>query len=215
MGRKKIKEMLGLNKAGFSPESHSTWDSGLVLTPPKVLVPNAVMDVFRAIQKGVDENEFSVLVKGVWVEGGLRLTEDYYIPKQKVTSASIDYEEDIGEIREREGYNVFIHSHPFSHTSRFSYMDEETVNCHFECSLLYTPSGVADGRLAIKLSNGIVLSIKLSAEDIIEERNEILPEIEGLENIKEELSYVGWGNSRKYDWAKPLDPQDDFLYGTE
>lgn len=160
----------------------STWDSGLnIIENPKVLIPRKLVAVCKKIQEHVGDNEFSILCKGEWREKGFRISEEFIIPKQEVGTASVDYTEPLEKYKQ-QGFNTVIHSHPFSSDSDFSEADKETINTHFTCSLLFTPSGISKGVLSVQVNSSIKLQIPVSIE-IVEEDVEIPKEM--LENIKE------------------------------
>ena len=160
----------------------NTWDSGLnIIENPKVLVPRKIVAICKKIQERVGNNEFSILVKGRWEEKGFRISEEFIIPKQEVGTASVDYIEPLEKYKQ-QGFNTVIHSHPFSNDTDFSQPDRETINTHFTCSLLFTPSGITKGVLSVQVNSHIKLQIPVEIE--IEEEDVEIPK-EMLENIRE------------------------------
>jgi len=161
------------------------WDSGFEVVKPKIMIPRECMDVMAEIQDHVDDKEFSVLFRGKWGQYGFQLETDYLIPKQEVMRCSVDYRENIGELRLKGGWNVVVHSHPFdnSGSGSFSSSDEEAINSHFDCSLLYVPHAIADARLLVSVG-GIKLQLNLDKTSITV-WNINSQEIKGLNNIKE------------------------------
>jgi len=125
----------------------NVFDSELKIVSPTVIVPQKVNSIIRYIQKEVGNNEFSLLLKGRWNEDGFTLAKEYYIPKQEVSSTSVDYKEDLSLLS--TGWNTIYHSHPFSHGApSFSEADKTSINCNFTCSLLGTKEGIKVANLS-------------------------------------------------------------------
>ena len=160
------------------------WDSGLKVTPPKVVVSRRLVQLCATIQSHVKEAEFSFLCKGGWGEDGFEVdATSYLIPRQKVSLASVDYLEPLDELRTSEGYNVVVHSHPFSPgQSTFSAADRETICSHFDCSLLYTGAGIVYASLTIQVSPS--MKVIVEGNDLVEIVEEGLPAVEGLDKIE-------------------------------
>jgi len=159
------------------------WDSGLkVLKNPKVLIPQKLLLVCNSIQKHLGNFEFSILTKGQWASEGYKLSEDYIIPKQQVSSSFVQYDNKHVAECLKHGFNVVIHSHPMNMTN-FSSVDEEFINSNFEASVLYTPKhGFCKAVINIPVSSEI--KVQIEAEPVI-----VYPEVEvkGLANI---IKYV-------------------------
>ena len=182
-----------------------TWDSGLKVAPPKVVVSRRLVQLCASIQAHVKDAEFSFLCKGAWGEGGFEVDASaYVIPHQKADRVSVDYLEPLDELRTSGGYNVVVHSHPFSNgQSTFSASDRETVCSHFDCSLLYTRGGIVYASIAIQVSPS--MKVMVEGDDLVEIVDEALPEIEGLDRIE-----VSEGINIKYGSLKYLlDDNDD------
>lgn len=146
----------------------SVWDSDMkIIRKAVVRIPRHILQICNAIQTKLPGLEFSILVRGEWTESGFVLSEDYVIPKQRVAAASVDYNEDLGTYR-NNGYNTVIHSHPFK-SSSFSHSDEEAINSHFDCSILYSESNFTTASIRIQITPDMQLHIK--------------PEIEIIDNI--------------------------------
>ncbi|MGC9093951.1 MAG: hypothetical protein ACP5JH_12000 [Bacteroidota bacterium] len=139
-------------------------DSGLNLIEPIILVPTKLSWIMNAIQDEVGQDEFTILSKGQWNEEGFLLSEEYYIPQQRVTPSSCDYDEDLGFLREVEGWNVFIHKHPSGVTS-FSFADQTSLH-HFPCSLLWCDRKWVQGFLSTPVPTG-VLGIPANVKELI------------------------------------------------
>lgn len=155
-----------------------TWDSGLKIYKPVISIPEKVKHICKVIQNHVGSSEFSVLFKGDWNFDDFRISEEYIIPKQKVSGSSVDYKEDLTKYK-KEGFNVVIHSHPFSLTS-FSHTDEEHINVHFDVSVLFCRGEFTDATMRIKLKDGI---LKLKPEIKMISEIPVIP-IDGLDNIE-------------------------------
>lgn len=165
-----------------------------VLTEVDIIVPQDIVDVCTAMQIKFDDHEFSILAKGEWTPRGFVVGKEYVIPKQRVGYASVDYDrEDLTRLKQI-GYNTVIHAHPYSgiranrdkaHQSRFSKDDEDTINKHFRCSILYCGGTLDDARVTIDISPETKL--KLAASDIVIERipNVTLPE--GVDALVEKV----------------------------
>jgi proteasome lid subunit RPN8/RPN11 len=98
----------------------------------KVIVPLKLLLVCNSIVAKLDGEEFSIVTNiESRTSDTLTLSEEYYIPKQRVTSGSIDY------LPDDYSHSVVIHRHP-NGLNTFSKTDHEYINQNFELSLLYT-----------------------------------------------------------------------------
>lgn len=167
----------------LKPESDE-WDSGLnIITEPIITVEQNLLQVCNQIQQEFPRLEFSILAKGKYNSEGFYVTDEYVIPKQKVGSASVDYEDLY--LYQKEGFNVVIHSHHNIGTF-FSKTDIDHINSHFPCSILYTIDGFTLATLSFHTGNSTFL---MKTNDIeIEYSNSIL--ISGIENIKRKYDYT-------------------------
>jgi len=114
-------------------ETSKPWESDLkVIEKMKVIVPLKLLLVCNSIVSKLDGEEFSIVstIKSR-TSDTLTLSDEYYIPKQLVTSVSIDYQPD------EYSHSVVIHRHP-NGLNTFSKTDHEFINQNFELSLLYT-----------------------------------------------------------------------------
>lgn len=161
--RKTVSTMTTLESpTSFSTESN-IWDSGLnvievEMESSKIVIPFNLLSVCRALSSYVDGKEFSILVKssidlnkdGILVT----LSEDYVIPKQTIGWSSVDYDEDISLYR-RQGYTTIIHAHP-GESDSFSYADAESINSHFDCSILFnSTNGFVDSTILFSPKAGV------------------------------------------------------------
>jgi len=122
---------MNILKARDSPGN--TWESDLkVIERMRVIIPLRLLLVCNSIAAKLDGEEFSIVTDITKRSSDtIILSEDYYIPKQRVTSGSIDYLPDQYE------HSVVIHRHPNGLNS-FSKTDQDFINQNFELSLLYT-----------------------------------------------------------------------------
>jgi hypothetical protein len=167
----------------------------------QVDIPKDILDACDELQTHVGHNEFSIVCKGKWKDDGTyELSADYKVPKQKVEGAAVDYDlEHLGQLK-LEGYNSVIHSHPFKSDS-FSYSDKETINSHFECSVLYSLREFTTATIAISPVSGMKLIAK--GEPVVEGQN-IVPKSE-LDNIEKKFKTTNYHS----DFAR----RDQFWYG--
>ena len=122
---------MNILKARDSPST--SWESDLkVIERMRVIIPLRLLLVCNSIAAKLDGEEFSIVtnIKNRSADT-IILSEDYYIPKQRVTSVSIDY------LPDQYSHSVVIHRHPNGLNS-FSKTDQEFINQNFELSLLYT-----------------------------------------------------------------------------
>lgn len=157
---KKKKKRKKIEEIGYC----EIWDSGLeILRGIKIKIPLRLLIVCNSIQKQLSDNyEFTILAKGQWTREGFVISEEYIIPEQEVRRASVEYLEDLFKYRQ-QGYNVIIHSHPFN-MHEFSIDDEETINTHFDCSVLYSQRKFVKAVVTIKVSDNIVLQLEGKTE---------------------------------------------------
>jgi len=177
----------------------SIFDSELNIVEPTILISPKLDSIVKAIQKKVSNNEFSVLLKGHWTEEGFLIEDDIYLPEQEVSSTEVDYKEDLHKLQ-KEGWNCIYHSHPFSRSEPvFSNSDKESINCHFEASLLGNNDGIKTGLLSFFTETCIV---QVSAEIAIIEPK--LPDID-VSKIREKPYY-------QYPYPDILDDKKEPFY---
>jgi len=198
-----------------------TWDSGLVVVKgkPTIQIPIKILLVCKKIQQHVGENEFSILCKGKWSKGKFIISNDYVVPKQKVSPNSVQYDnKHVAELM-GQGYNVVIHSHPFSHDEGgFSTVDDENINSNFECSILYTRKGFTKAIINIHIAEDTKIQLEGKIELVYNEDIEV----KGLENIDEYKYSYGypyittgkpmswWFKKQKYN-NDEVGEEDDYL----
>lgn len=114
--------------------------------PIEVRIPHDLVIRMRSIEKLMCQNamasqEFGMYLKGSLNEEGiLNVGLDYYVPKQRVTGASIDFEEAPPD----NSYTGVIHRHPNGCKS-FSGTDYSYINKNFDFSLLYVDNEISMG----------------------------------------------------------------------
>lgn len=160
-----------------------------------------IISVCNSLQRKVGHNEFSIVCKGKWGDDGSYIvSEDYKVPKQKVDGAAVDYDLDHLEQLKMEGYNTVIHSHPFK-SANFSSSDDETINSHFECSVLYSVGEFTTATIAVVPVPGMKLII--TGNPTIEGDDNVVPESESS-NIEKKFKdtyskYYNYGYWYGYD----------------
>ena len=137
----------------------------------KCIVPHKLLDAIRTIEIGVNRkfgssNEFSIFIHGDYdLDGNLIVNEDFYIPKQNVSGASVDYQEE-----PQPFYNGCLHKHPSGCTS-FSGTDKKYINSNFDFSLLYVNSKITKGIVNIPYDGKhriqCELNIQIDSEQVV------------------------------------------------
>ena len=122
-----------MSKIKENNHTSKSWESDLiVIEKMKVIVPLKLLLVCNSLVAKLNGEEFSIVTNiAKRSSDTITLSEDFYIPKQSVTSGSIDY------LPEDYTYSVVIHRHPNGLNS-FSATDQSYINQNFELSLLYT-----------------------------------------------------------------------------
>ncbi len=162
-------------------QNNSVWDSGMKFIPTIVLVKREAINIIKALCYKFPDTEFSVLFKTEFSNNGIVVTSEYYIPKQEVSGASVDYLEDLALVK-KEGFNAIVHKHPGSGNSKFSSADMDFINKNFMCSILVNSTGrICQCLLNIKINDDTVIQIPEAKVSILDD--EPLPDIDGLENI--------------------------------
>ncbi|MBN8569269.1 MAG: hypothetical protein J0M18_06530 [Ignavibacteria bacterium] len=127
------------------------WESGIkILESVKVIIPLKLLLICNQIADRLTGEEFSILVNLTEKDNIVRLSEEFYIPQQVVSSTSIDY------IPEDYNFNTVIHRHPDGLNS-FSSTDKNFINQNFKLSVLYTrKDGFVGGVYNLKHSESII-----------------------------------------------------------
>lgn len=169
---------------------NGSWKTEINVIKPddfEVIISEDLLKLCKSIEYQLkDSVEFSVLLKGQF--DGIRFevnADDYAIPKQSVSGASVDYEENLLDYIKDGGYNVHLHRHPSS-TKVFSGADEKSTNVNFDCALLYCDGNITDASLRFKLNDNVYLKLKPK----IKVKVKLLDTIEGIENIKKKEYHI-------------------------
>jgi len=180
-GKKEKKTIKATKTVKPKVKKSKVWDSGLnIVTEPVIFIPRYLYLVCEKIQAEVGMNtEFSILAKGDYSPEGFTVTDEYIIPKQKVTSGDVDYE-NLSQYRQ-EGFNVVIHSHHSMSTPFFSGTDKNFINANNPCSILYTNAG-GFVLATLKFNQGNNIFIMQTNKVKTFEENEVT--VDGLENIE-------------------------------
>lgn len=181
-------------------------DSGII----KVPVSHRILAM--SLARKLLGNEFSWLSKIEKVKDGvIYISEEYYIPKQEVTPASVDFKEALP----RE-YNVIFHKHPRGLTS-FSVSDLETISVNFEVSILYADGEWCDSTISKYVPGfGFLVVNGVEVEDLLPEydSSKIIikkPTYLGANNIKGNI-YGTWKGKSARSPLTADEEDEDFLY---
>jgi hypothetical protein len=85
----------------------------------------------------------------MFVDDGFEIDEEYYIPSQLVSFADVDITEDVSS------FNTVIHGHPRG-IRKFSGVDNENINIHFDCSLLFCDYMFTDAIFSVFLDRRVI-----------------------------------------------------------
>ncbi len=185
-------------------KEQSNWESDLkIIDKIKVIVPLKILLVCNSIVAKLYGEEFSIVtnIKSK-ISDTITLSEDYYIPKQKVTAGSIDY------LPDQYSHSVVIHRHP-DNLNNFSRTDNDFINQNFELSLLFTEKDYfVNGVYNLKYEEAIIpIPVKPVIDYGIEEID-----ITNIEPIiySTRVDLLAGRNE-----TKGLNDIDDFLYSYE
>ncbi len=188
--------------------SEAGWESGIkILDTVKVIIPLKLLLVCNQIADRLSGEEFSILVNLTEKDKVIRLSEEFHIPSQVVSSASIDY------IPEDYNFNTVIHRHPDGMNS-FSSTDKNFINQNFKLSILYThKEGFVHGVYNLKHDNYLVqLPIEISVDmglDLIDIQN--IQTVRASRKVIEIEDDRLIGNGRAY--GSMFDGDDDLPFG--
>jgi len=182
----------------------STWESDLkIIDKIKVIVPLKILLVCNSIVAKLDGEEFSIVTNiQSKTSDTITLSDDYYIPKQKVTAGSIDY------LPDQYSHSVVIHRHP-DNLNNFSRTDNDFINQNFELSLLYTEKDYfVNGVFNLKYEDSIIPVPVYTVIDYgIEEID--------IANIEPIIYSTRVNSLAGRNETKGLNDIDDFLYSYE
>jgi hypothetical protein len=152
------------------------WESELnIISSIQVVIPVKLYLICNQIAGKVGNNEFSIVTDIKEKDNqNILLTDEFYIPKQKVNPSNIDYLPDV------YNYSVCIHRHPDG-CNGFSSTDKDFINQNFILSLLYTRrDGFVNGIYNMRLDDKTM--IQLPVEITVDYNLEAI----NIENITEE-----------------------------
>ena len=172
-------------------------------------IPFEIMKVLNALNDEYNSVEFSILGKAEKhpdKESHIVMSSEFYVPKQKVSAAHIDYEEDAPE------YNVVIHKHPDGCRS-FSGTDDEYINANFDFSLLWVNRKFEKGHARINTTFGFI-SVPIDIEIDEVPKFDLTDEIKS--KIIQETPAFQYRGSRGIvigsSWADQLEDEYDAYY---
>jgi hypothetical protein len=155
-----------MTEKSFYEYEKNAWTSDISVIKTediKILVDFEVLGILSSISKKID-SEFSVLFKSKVDSNAIMVIPEYYIPEQEVSSASVDYLEDLS-LKRKDGFDVVVHKHPSSITS-FSSEDYRYINSHFPVSLLFC-NGKITAATILTVFNGAKIIIDVPEDKII------------------------------------------------
>lgn len=180
------------------------WNSELTIAEDvNIEVPGFILSVCNYLRAHTSGNEFSILCKGYWNKNTYIVTDEYVIPIQKVDRTSVYYDDvDLHDHRSND-FNVVIHCHPFNSAS-FSTTDSNTINAHFECSILYSEGAFTTAVIPIQVTEGLTLQMKPKEISINWETTVDIPQSE-IDSKISIIKYVAPVYNRNY--------YDNYNYG--
>jgi len=142
-------------KLKVKKEKIEAWESGIkILKKIDVVIPLKLLLICNQIADKVQGDEFSIVTNiQEKDETEISLSDEFYIPKQRVSHSNIEY------LPDDYKYNCVIHRHPDGCNS-FSNTDQEYINQNFELSILYTKrDGFVNGLYNLRHENGYLIQI--------------------------------------------------------
>jgi hypothetical protein len=137
----------------------------------KCIIPVKLFKNIKCIEKCVNSKfnsapEFSIYIHGEFDDdGNYVVDEKFYIPKQNVGCASVDYLEEPDSY-----YNGCLHKHPDA-CKNFSSTDEKYINSNFDFSLLYVSKNISKGIINLKYHSNYRIQVELSINIKDDEEN--------------------------------------------
>jgi len=127
----------------------------------KCYVPPFLILVLKALTRKFPRDEFSIFCKFEYSEDNriVKILPEYFIPKQRVTAASVEYDEG-----PPDGFKVVIHKHPNGCRS-FSGTDDTYINQNHDVSMLWESNQFREGQIRVETPFGrIALSLEIESE---------------------------------------------------
>ncbi|MBE2228996.1 MAG: hypothetical protein IAE93_16695 [Ignavibacteria bacterium] len=140
--------------------TENQWESELnIISSIQVVIPVKLYLVCNQIAGKVGGNEFSIVTDIKEKDNqNILITDDFYIPKQRVNPSNIDYLPDV------YNHSVCIHRHPDG-CNGFSSTDKEYINQNFVLSLLYTRrDGFVNGIYNMRLDDKTLIQLPVDVK---------------------------------------------------
>ena len=116
----------------------SEWDLNEIHKKIVVKIPLSILSLFKYLDSKLD-TEWMVFLKVKETKNNeIILSDEYFIPEQKVQTAHVEALED-----PPNGFDVVVHKHP-SGISSFSSTDYEYINSNYAVSLLWVNGTIND-----------------------------------------------------------------------
>lgn len=145
----------------YGGNDEEVWTSSLHINKSiEVVIPGHILSICNYLKSTIGSLEFSILCKGTYKPNTNKfvISREYALPKQEVDGCSVYYNNDDLHKYRSEGFNVVIHCHPFT-SSSFSNTDDTTINCNFDCSILYSEGNFTTAIIPITVCSGFVLQV--------------------------------------------------------
>ncbi|MCK5020441.1 MAG: hypothetical protein KAS32_25620 [Candidatus Peribacteraceae bacterium] len=171
---------------------HWVNDEVKIIDSAAIFVPFNIIQIMNSLNDQFTGLEYSIFCKAEFdkVKKCFILGEEFFIPQQKVTAASVDYQEDAPG----DEFNCVIHKHPRG-CMGFSGTDNTYINQNFDLSLLWVNREFHIGQVRLNTPIG---RIKLPLEIVVERAPGIgIPE-ELISKIKRNtyVTYKGAGTHK-------------------
>lgn len=147
-----------------SPQTKTVWSNpnNCKIESVKAIIPCSLLFTMNKIEQLMDHgSEFGLYLKGELKDGILVVSEEFFVPQQEVTGASVDFKED-GDLK----WNGVIHKHPGG-VMNFSGTDDGSINGNHLFTLLYESKEIKKGEINLDLK-GVKGKIRLQLNIEIE-----------------------------------------------
>lgn len=122
-----------------------------------LVIPQRIEQILQGLNEQYKDVEFSICTKTLYDETTDTFymdSGDVFIPKQRVSRAFIEYEEDNLE------YNTVIHRHPDGCTS-FSGTDDQYINSNFKFSILWVNKSFSKAIMNVLIEPGVLAEVPI------------------------------------------------------
>jgi hypothetical protein len=174
------------------------------------VIPYKILCAMCTLESMIERSsdEYGLFLKGKYERGILYVEEDYYIPEQEVSAASIDFKEE-----PPEGFNGVIHRHP-ARMRNFSKVDDDSINQNFEFSLLFTDKDIVNGVVNLEVADGygkVQLPCDIEIQYPFEEIDQGIVDDKIYPRVVVSKSYPKYNsyNPNKPTTSKALDSRED------